>query len=115
MKENITLGLGRAITIAALAMFGLASAAHADWSSQPGETGISGAGYFTNLGAGGKSPEFDPSHYDHINLGSIASTLWVAKRGAQGSVREDEAGAMAARQARELESQMGPIGGRNTP
>lgn len=115
MKENITLGLGRGTTIAALATFGLVGAAQADWSNHYGETGVSGVGYFTNMGSGGKSPEFDSSRYDQINLGSIASTQWAPKRGAQGPVRQDEASAMADRQARELEKQLGPIGGRNTP
>lgn len=115
MKRNNTSGLGRGSAIAALASLGLISAAQADWSNHYGETGVSGVGYFTNLASGGKSPEFDTSRYDKLNLGSIASTQWVPKRGAQGPVRQDEASAMAERQTRELERQLGPIGGRNTP
>jgi hypothetical protein len=114
MRENNIAKLGCGIAISAFATFVTVGAAHADWTNPNVEAGISGPGYFTNLGSGGKSPEFDRSQYSMVNLGPLSATLWALKPGAQGPMRDDEADRIAM-QNRDLESRLGPVGGRNTP
>jgi len=114
MNAQFTTKLSHGIAIAAFFTFGVANLAHADGANTYNEGGISSLGYFSNLGPGGKSPVFDQSQYDKVNLGPLSASLWAPKRGAQGPMREDDNSKLAM-QARDLERQLGPVGGRNTP
>jgi len=114
MKEKIISNLGRGIAVTAFATFGMVGVAHADWSSSHNEMGVIEPGHFANLGPGGKSPEFDASQYDKVNLGPLSAVLWAPKPGAQGPMRDDDAKKLEM-QARDIDARLGPIGGRNTP
>lgn len=114
MKEKLISTLGRGLAITALATLGAVSTAHAGWNDYYGETGISGSGYFTHLGSGGQSAQFDASQYSAVNLGPLSAALWAPKPGAQGPMRDEHA-SMKAMQDREIQSRLGPIGGRGTP
>lgn len=114
MSENNMGRIARRIVVSTFAACAMAGAAHADWSNPYGEAGISASGYFSNFGSGGKAPEFDASHYDRIQLGSLSSVLWAPKRGAQGPMR-DEGSSKMAMQYEDLNRRLGPIGGHNTP
>jgi len=114
MKNKTTTTLGYSIAVAAITAIGTMGVAQAGWTDAPGEEGIMSPGYFTDFGAGGSAPAFDQSLLDKINLGSLDSNLWTPKSGAQGPLRDDGAEALAAHY-RDIESRLGPIGGRDTP
>ena len=62
----------------------------------------------------------DYSGYEKLNLSVLGNTAWVPKRGAAGPIRtetpdQSAAAAQAEAQTRQLEMNLGPIGGRNTP
>lgn len=99
-----------ALALAALVPTGVA---HAGWTDAPGETGFSTPGYFSNFGSG-KAPEIDRSMYDTVNLGSFSATIMVAKPGAQGPLRDEQADREAAR-IRDVEGRLGQIHGPGTP
>jgi hypothetical protein len=110
-KTNTKIGYSIAVSVlTAVATIGVA---HADWTNAPGEGGISASGYFSNFGTAGKSPEIDHSKYDKVNLGPLSSSISVLKAGAQGPLRDAHADQVAA-QLRDIESRLGPVGGRNT-
>lgn len=114
MKKQIFAKIGCGVALGAFASLGLIGTAHADWSNPHSETGISSTGYFSNFGPGGKAPEYDQSQYDKVQLGSLSATLYAPKAGSMGPMRDEEA-SMKAKQDREIQSRLGPIGGRETP
>jgi hypothetical protein len=114
MKQQFV-KIGGRLVVTALACVGIAGVAYADPTDANREGGVLSLAYLAKAGSGGTSATFDQSMYDKINLGPLSSSLWVEKRGARGPLRDDEENRKTIMQTREIERQLGPIGGRNTP
>jgi hypothetical protein len=114
MKKQIISNLSRGVVVTAFATIGMVGVAHAASSTIYGEAQISAAGLANSVGTGGKSPEFDSSQYDKVNLGPLSSSLWAPKRGSQGPMRDEETDKLI-KQMQDIDTRLGPVGGRNTP
>ncbi|HZV53852.1 MAG TPA: hypothetical protein VFF82_02840 [Rhodocyclaceae bacterium] len=114
MRNKTTAKFGYSLAVSILTAIGTIGAAQAGWTDTPGEQGIMAPGYFSNFGNTGKSPVFDKSQYNRVNLGSLSAEIYALKPGAQGPMR-DENSEMIAKQWRDIEGRLGPVGGRNTP
>lgn len=113
MKKQLISNLSRGVAVTAFATFGMVGIAHADSNTIYGDAQISAAGLANSVGSGGKSPEFDSSQYDKVNLGPLSSSLWAPKRGSQGPMRDEEADKLI-KQMQDIDTRLGPVGGRNS-
>lgn len=114
MKGKFNARIGRGLTAALLVTIGSIGIAHAGWTDPASESGVSTPGYFSNFGPGSASSDIDLSKYEKLNLGSLASTIYVPKPGAQGPLRDSDLAA-AASYWHDIDARLGPVGGRNTP
>lgn len=112
MKNKSVLKLGGAAAVL-VASFALPGVARADMINANAELGILGTDFSAPV-SGAKAPEFDSSQYEKVNTGPLSSTLWAPKRGAQGPMR-DESTKQQEMLWKDIESRLGPVGGRNTP